>query len=312
MSENFDHVNDNSRVTIKRGKHDREHPYFMLSKSMIRDKSLSVRDKGALCFMLSLPDDWVVHPRQIAESLGVSKNQMYSIIKSLIESGYCIKTEMKNSKGHFSGVTYSFYEEKLVNPQQIKEKNTLSQKRETDNRDTEKGTLLNTYLTDYISLENITPPIPPQIPKADAMPAEAGEKKFADPPKEKPKEKKPPIEISPDIKELAEKLIHSLANANPDWRIPKNLYPIHSELQEMICKDQRKPQDILSLFLWAINDSFWLPNFSKPNPIKYLRLKYGELAPRKNAKPPPNPHKVDRRVLNKDGSDEDAYKDFLF
>lgn len=171
MTEKDLHVNPESKVTIQRGKHDRENPYTMISKKMLRDPALSPRDKGALCYLLSLPDSWVIHPRHVAEALGISKNQFYSILKCLIVAGYATKTEVKSKEGRFFSVCYSFFEEKLEIPQEVKKESTVSQKPDTEkpcteNPDTVIGTLKNTNLKEDRERKNTTT-IPPKPKDAE-------------------------------------------------------------------------------------------------------------------------------------------------
>ena len=92
-------------VTIQRGKHNRENPYVMISKKMLNDKDLSPKSKGVLCYLLSLPDNWQAHPRQVADALGIGKEQIYTILKELIKTGYALKKE-KEMKREGSGMLY--------------------------------------------------------------------------------------------------------------------------------------------------------------------------------------------------------------
>jgi len=311
--EEFD-VKQEMKTTIQRGKHDKEHPYVYISKSMLRDKSLSPRDKGALCYLLSLPDNWVTHPRQVAQSLGISKNQMYSILKELIKHGYATKKDNRSDDGRFSSVSYLFYEEKLAVPQDFKEKSTVSQKPDTGIRDLENGTLQNTDSTENISKELNTPPIPPQIPKeeAKAIAADAAEEILNNSPNEKIKRTKIPIEFSSEVKELAAQMVKVLHEANPHWLIPKNLHPLMAQLEVMISNEKREPKTILDVFMWAVCDSFWMDKLCKPNPAKYLRDQFGQLAGKMLAKIPSNPNQPDRRLKDKEGKAVDEYKDLMF
>ena len=43
--------------------------------------------------------------------------------------------------------------------------------------------------------------------------------------------------------------------------------------------------------MWAINDHFWAKNLAKPNPAKYLREKFSQLAGAMDAKPAPKVRK---------------------
>jgi predicted transcriptional regulator len=163
-----------NNVRICRGKHDRENPYVMISKEMLRDPELSVRDKGILCYLLSFPDDWITNPSSVAKALGIARSTIYLALSKLIELGYATKEEIKDSKGRFSSVIYSFYEIKLENPQKIKEKITVSEKPYTEKPDTENRTHTNKeeYTKNEEEKKKETHPLTPEGEKT--KPAKAG------------------------------------------------------------------------------------------------------------------------------------------
>jgi predicted transcriptional regulator len=235
------------QVRIQRGKHDKEHPYANISKKMLRDMSLSPRDKGALCYLLSLPDNWEAHPRQVAESLGISKNQMYDILKCLIQTGYASKEEIKCSKGRFSKVVYYFYEEKLDLPTPIKEKSTVSQNPDTDNPDTEKGTLKNTYYKENIpeGINNSSLKVP-----MEPAPCVASCEKVPIP--DKPKKTKP--DFTPKVREFAAQMLTLLETHEPMYRAPDNMNSFLTDVHLMLEKENQNPVDVLNLFEWALQD----------------------------------------------------------
>src|SRR4029077_4471139 len=100
------------KETIRRAAHNKENPYAQISKKMLRDKLISPKSKGVLCYLLSLPSDWIVHPRQIAEDLNIGKDQVYWVLDELIREGYASKEIIKGEKGKFDSVRYEFSEDK--------------------------------------------------------------------------------------------------------------------------------------------------------------------------------------------------------
>lgn len=155
--------------------------------------------------------------------------------------------------------------------------------------------------------EDITPPIPTQIPtKENAAKAAEAEKE----PSSKPKREKP--DFSPKVREVATQMVNALHESNPDWLIPKNLHPMMVEIEKMLVEEKREPKKIIDVFMWAVSDSFWMDKLCKPNPAKYLRSQFGQLAGKMNAKPAVNSNQVDRRLRDKDGEVVDQYKDRLF
>ncbi len=99
------------------------------------------------------------------------------------------------------------------------------------------------------------------------------------------------IEFSSEIKELSKRMVTMLNEANPHWLIPKNLYHFMSQIHGMHEEEGRKLQDIFDIFQWTVNDHFWMNKLCKPNPAKYLRTQFGQLAANMNAKIPQKPRK---------------------
>lgn len=294
----------NDSVTIQRGKHDKENPYVMISKKMLRDDSISPKSKGVLCYLLSLPDNWKAHPQHIADSLGVSKDQIYTVLKELIKTGYATRTESKGEKGQFGFVNYEFYEEKLEKPQIIKEKSTVKGFPDTVSPDTGNPPLKNTYSKENISKE---PNSSLKVPDADEF-AKANEMNLASPPKSK-REK---VEFSPKVREVGTQIVNILTKHEPEYIPPKNLAPMLQDLDFMLRLDKRDAEKVYDVLNWALADSFWRDKMFKSNPVKYLRDKYLQLKNKMEEKPKVNPNQVDRRLRDKDGSVVDAWKDGLF
>jgi hypothetical protein len=106
------------QITFRRAKHDKEHPFVMISKAMFRDKSISFKAKGLLGYLLCLPDNFKVNPKQIAKAMEVGEEQIYSGLKELMKIGYCNRIQEKDSTGRFSLQVYEFSEEPIFqNPQ---------------------------------------------------------------------------------------------------------------------------------------------------------------------------------------------------
>lgn len=85
--------------------------YTVLSNNHFKEKTMSLKAKGLLSLMLSLPDDWNY---SIAGLVSLSKDGKDSVMAALNELekfGYLIRTRLTNDKGQFAGVEYDIYEE---------------------------------------------------------------------------------------------------------------------------------------------------------------------------------------------------------
>lgn len=282
ITEQIVFVKDESRgITIRRGKHDKEHPYVHVSKAMIRDKNLSIKEKGALIFLLSLPDNWVTYPRQVAEVLGIGKDQMYSILKSLIRAGYATKNNQRSGTGEFTSVVYCFFEEKLEHPQIIKEKSTVSENPDTENPDPDNPDPVNQTLLKKDSTDKI----PNTLLKVPEEP-------------EKRVEKISPESFSSEVLETGQLMIEAMRIVKPDYAAANGkLLGILNEIDRMIRLDKRTPEKIIEVFRWALADNFWADKMFKPNPAKYLRDKFDQLEMKMNSKSPEMP--IEKKAIEK-------------
>ena len=85
--------------------------YTVLSNFHFKEKTMSLKAKGLLSLMLSLPDDW---DYSIAGLVSLSKDGKDSVMAALNELekfGYLRRTRLTNNKGQFAGVEYDIYEE---------------------------------------------------------------------------------------------------------------------------------------------------------------------------------------------------------
>lgn len=83
--------------------------YTVMSNYHFKDKSLSLKAKGLLSQMLSLPDDWDYTVPGLCAINKESKGAIQSTLKELEERGYLIRTKVQNNKGQFDYI-YDIYE----------------------------------------------------------------------------------------------------------------------------------------------------------------------------------------------------------
>ena len=113
--------------------------YTVMSNEHLRDKNLSLKAKGLLSLMLSLPDDWDYSILGLTTFTKDGKDAITSILKELEDNRYLIRTKLINDKGQFAGYDYNIFEK----PQTEK---PYPEKPNTDNPNTENPTLLNTNI----------------------------------------------------------------------------------------------------------------------------------------------------------------------
>ena len=84
--------------------------FTVMSNYHFREKGMSLKAKGLLSLMLSLPDDW---DYSVAGLVTLSKDGKDGVMAALLElekMGYLTRTRTTNSKGQFNGIEYNIYE----------------------------------------------------------------------------------------------------------------------------------------------------------------------------------------------------------
>lgn len=84
--------------------------YTVMSNAHLRDFSLSLKAKGLLSQMLSLPEDWDYTLRGLAAINKESINTISSIVNELINAGYIIREQVRGEAGHFGDINYLIFE----------------------------------------------------------------------------------------------------------------------------------------------------------------------------------------------------------
>lgn len=111
--------------------------YTVMSNAHFKEKEMSLKAKGLLSLMLSLPDTW---DYSIAGLVTLSKDGKDSVMNALTELeelGYLIRTRVTDDKGRFAGYDYNIYE----NPQAVR---PYAENPNTDKPQTENPPQLNT------------------------------------------------------------------------------------------------------------------------------------------------------------------------
>lgn len=109
------------RHTIRKAKHDKDNPYFMMSRETAQDANLSYEARGMLAYLLSKPGNWEVQVSDlILEAQGkkptkAGRSKVYGILNELAEHKYIKKPQKsQNDKGHWVWSAYEVYERPYV------------------------------------------------------------------------------------------------------------------------------------------------------------------------------------------------------
>lgn len=185
---------------------EKNHSYTVMANHHLRDERLSLKSKGLLSLILSLPDDWRISIEGMTQFSSDGKDAIRSAIRELTDAGYITRAQTHSEAGTFSGYDYIVHETPAASPSSgfpTMEKPT------TGNPTTENPTQRNTD-----RLSTILPPIVPQSDAdggnpsvslaADTSPdrggkeGETGEAQSSEPPKRKRRATKSAPDYRPD------------------------------------------------------------------------------------------------------------------
>ena len=120
---------------------ERTRDYTVMSNHHLRDKALSLKSKGLLSMMLSLPEDWNYTTRGLAKICKEGVDAIGGALRELEAAGYIVRHQMRDRQGRISDTEYVIYEQP-----QPKAPDTASPDTENphlDSPDTEKPAELN-------------------------------------------------------------------------------------------------------------------------------------------------------------------------
>lgn len=102
--------------TIVKAKY--EDKFVRIHNNIARNPNLSLKAKGLLLVIMSLPDDWVLHISQLPDFCEESKTSVRTAFKELINKGFVLKVEMRDENtGRFKGNNYIAYAESQNTPE---------------------------------------------------------------------------------------------------------------------------------------------------------------------------------------------------
>ena len=86
--------------------------FTVMSNYHFRDKNISLKARGLLSTMLSLPDTWKFSIEGLAGLCKEGVDSVRSTLNELIEFGYVEKTErVRDEKGKLRGIDYIIHEQ---------------------------------------------------------------------------------------------------------------------------------------------------------------------------------------------------------
>ena len=122
--------------------------YTVMSNHHFKEKKMSLKAKGLLSLMLSLPDDWDYSISGLATLSKDGKDSIMSALAELEKFGYLTRKRLTNEKGQFAGVEYNIFE--IPQPKEPIAENPNEENENSENSNSEKPAQLNTNLTNHL------------------------------------------------------------------------------------------------------------------------------------------------------------------
>ena len=166
---------------------ERTRDYTVMSNHHLRDKALSLKSKGLLSMMLSLPEDWNYTTRGLAKICKEGVDAIGGALRELEAAGYIVRHQMRDRQGRISDTEYVIYEQPQPKAPDTPQPDTASPDTENpylDSPDTEKPAELNIEKsktqksntqgssTDSIPFRDTAAARPPERKGRDAMSVE--------------------------------------------------------------------------------------------------------------------------------------------
>ena len=85
--------------------------YTVMANHHLRNTKLSLKAKGLLSLMLSLPEDWDYTTKGLAKICKDGVDSICSTVKELEEHGYVIRERIRNAKGQLTDIQYTILEQ---------------------------------------------------------------------------------------------------------------------------------------------------------------------------------------------------------
>ena len=167
---------------------EKNHSYTVMANHHLRDERLSLKSKGLLSLILSLPDDWRISIEGMTQFSADGKDAIRSAIRELTDAGYITRAQTHSEAGTFSGYDYIVHETPAASPS-------------SGFPTMEKPTTENPMQRNTEELSTILPPVVPHEgdggPLPEGVAGEGGDVSESDTP---PKRKRRATKSAPDYR----------------------------------------------------------------------------------------------------------------
>lgn len=90
---------------------ERNKGYTVMSNYHLKDSGLTLKSKGLLSMMLSLPDEWNYTTRGLAAICREGVDSIGAALRELEKAGYIVRNQLRDEKGRITDTEYVIYEQ---------------------------------------------------------------------------------------------------------------------------------------------------------------------------------------------------------
>jgi hypothetical protein len=221
--------------TIQRCPHDAENPYAQISRSLIRDETISPECRWLIIYMLSMKNGWKLSVKQIYAHVKkfIGMKRIYALLDEAIEARY-IKREDRFEGNLKKGCTYF-----------VSESPKFSKN-----------------VSDVADFGTPSAGMPKSAERKEEHSSSYEEDK-----KEHYKKKSAPPPPSADASDLCKTFFEKIRERSPKFKEP-NLKKWTQEFELLLERDNRPKDEVLGLIEWAGSHSFWRANCLSPGTFR--------------------------------------------
>lgn len=215
---------------------ERTRDYTVMSNHHLRNKELTLKAKGLLSQMLSLPEDWDYTLKGLAAINRESIDAIRTAVLELEQAGYIVRSRVRDERGCLRACDYIVYERPQEKPPKPTWENPTQLNKEIQNKEKPN--------TDLI------------LSKSDAIRKTVKENIELD------LLCRNMLEAAPILQEIYELIVETIQSQSPTLRLGSNVFPAELVRERMVQLNSEHIRFVL--------DSFRARSGNIRNPKKYL------------------------------------------
>lgn len=250
--------------------------FTILANVTLCDANLSWEARGMLAFLLSKPDHWVVNVKHLVkESPSAGRDKVYSILKELETHGYLTQERLRDESGHYADTERVVHEISTTAISGFAVSGSAVSGKS--------GDIVSTEVKKELNLENsnIVQTLRSHSPEASdhggsSLPSNLSTPSHSPAVASAQKASKGDAEILTPVRAEAVRLCNLLSALMVDngCKEPNITKRWVDEMEWLMRKDDRSPEEVEDIIRWCQADSFWKANIRSS---KKLREKFDAL-----------------------------------